>query len=258
MDLKNINQKVNEIIVEVGTYIKQQQGKVKSKEISDKSLNNLVSYVDKTAEEMLVESLSTIVPEAGFLTEEETVVQSKKSLRWIIDPLDGTTNFLFGLPIYSVSVALAQDEDILVGVVYIPELDELFSATKNGGAFLNNRPIYVSRTKTVEASLAATGFPYYRFENIERYMAMLEKYMKTTRGVRRMGSAAVDLVYVACGRFDFYFEFDLNSWDVAAGLLIIAEAGGKTSNFEGAGSAFSGKEILASNKILHCFLLEKL
>ena len=257
MNLKNISQEVNEIVLKVGAYIKQEQGKVKSKEISDKSLNNLVSYVDKTAEKMLVENLSKIVPEAGFLTEEETVVQSKKALRWIIDPLDGTTNFLFGLPIYSVSVALTQDEDVLVGAVYIPELNELFYATKNGGSFLNSQSINVSKTKTVEASLVATGFPYYRFENMERYMTMLEKYMRTTVGVRRLGSAAVDLVYVACGRFDFYFEFNLNSWDVAAGLLIIKEAGGKTSNFEGSGSAFSGKEILASNGIIHDFLLDK-
>jgi len=153
-------------------------------------------------------------------------------------------------------VALAQDEELLVGAVYIPELDELFSATKNGGAFLNNQPISVSKTVTIAASLAATGFPYYKFEHLDRYMAMLEKYMRRTRGVRRLGSAAVDLAYVACGRFDFYFEFDLNPWDVAAGLLIVAEAGGKTSNFDGNSSAFSGKEILASNGTMHGVLVE--
>ena len=256
MDLKSISHQVNITIKDVGAYIKKERGQVKAKEISDKSLNNLVSYVDKTAEQMLVKALKKIVPEAGFLTEETTVAQDKKSLRWIIDPLDGTTNFLFGLPIYSVSVALAQDEDIWVGAVYIPELDELFSATKNGGAFLNNQPISVSKTVTIAASLAATGFPYYKFEHLDRYMAMLEKYMRRTRGVRRLGSAAVDLAYVACGRFDFYFEFDLNPWDVAAGLLIVAEAGGKTSNFDGNSSAFSGKEILASNGTMHGVLVE--
>jgi len=256
MELKIISQQVNQAVRAVGDYIKKERGLVKAKEISDKSLNNLVSYVDKTAEKMLVETLKKIVPEAGFLTEEKTVTQEDKSLRWIIDPLDGTTNFLFGLPIYSISVALAQDEDLLVGAVYIPELDELFSATKNGGAFLNSQPISVSKTITLAASLAATGFPYYKFEYMDRYMTMLEKYMRSTRGVRRLGSAAVDLVYVACGRFDFYFEFELNPWDVAAGLLIVAEAGGKTSNFDGTDSAFSGKEILASNGVMHGFLLE--
>ena len=250
MELKIISLQVNQAIREVGAYIKNERGLVKSKEISDKSLNNLVSYVDKTAEKMLVKALKKLVPEAGFLTEEKTVAQKEKSLRWIIDPLDGTTNFLFGIPIYSVSVALAQDEDVLVGAVYISELDELFSATKNGGAFLNNQPISVSKTITLAASLATTGFPYYKFEYMDRYLAMLEKYMRSTRGVRRLGSAAVDLVYVACGRFDFYFEFELNPWDVAAGLLIVAEAGGKTSNFDGTGSAFSGKEVLASNGVI--------
>ena len=256
MELKIISRQVNDIILNVGAYIKKERGQVRAKEISDKSLNNLVSYVDQTAEKMLVKALKKIVPEAGFLTEEKTVAQENKVLRWIIDPLDGTTNFLFGLPIYSVSVALAQGEEILVGAVYIPELDELFSATKNGGAFLNNQSITVSKTVTITASLAATGFPYYKFEYMDRYMALLEKYMRGTRGVRRLGSAAVDLAYVACGRFDFYFEFELNPWDIAAGLLIVAEAGGKTSNFDGTSSAFSGKEILASNGILHGFLLE--
>jgi len=256
MELKLISNQVNQIIQVVGAYIKKERGKITAKEISDKSLNNLVSYVDKTAEQMLVSALSQILPEAGFLTEEKTVKQESKSLRWIIDPLDGTTNFLFGLPIYSVSVALAQDEDILVGAVFIPELNELFSATKNGGAYLNNQLISVSKTKTISASLVATGFPYYRFEYMDRYIAMLEKYMRETRGVRRLGSAAVDLAYVACGRFDFYFEFELNPWDIAAGLLIVAEAGGKTSNFDGKSSAFSGKEILASNGVMHGILLE--
>lgn len=257
MQLVTISQQVNTLIQEVGRYIQQEQGRVKAKDVSDKSLNNLVSYVDKKAEISLVSGLRKILPEAGFLTEEKTTDQTDKPLRWVIDPLDGTTNFLFGLPIYSVSVALAQGEDVLVAAVYIPVLDELFSATKGGGAFLNSQRIVVSKTITLKASLAATGFPYYRFEHLERYMKMLTKYMTATRGVRRMGSAAVDLVYVACGRFDFYFEFDLNPWDVAAGLLIVEEAGGRTSNFDGTTSAFSGAEILASNGIMHGFLVEK-
>ncbi|HHB77742.1 MAG TPA: inositol monophosphatase [Saprospiraceae bacterium] len=257
MDLIEINQKVKAIIRQAGNYIKQERGKVKAHHITDKSLNNLVSYVDKTAELLLVKNLKEILPQAGFLTEEKTVAQDDKPLRWIIDPLDGTTNFLFGLPIYSVSIALTQDEEILIGAIFIPELDELFSATKNGGAFLNDRPIKVSRTQTIDTSLAATGFPYFKFEYMDFYMSLLEKYIRSTRGVRRLGSAAVDLAYVACGRFDFYFEMELNPWDIAAGLLIVAEAGGQTSNFDGTGSAFSGKEILASNKTLHHLLLEK-
>ncbi len=255
MNLKSISKKVNKIVKKAGLYIKSERGKVSNQDVSDKSLNNLVSYVDKTAEEILVEGLRKIIPEAGFLTEEETVKQDDNPLKWIIDPLDGTTNFLFGLPIYSVSVALADGDNLLIAAVYIPELEELFSATKGGGAFLNDKPIFVSKTKTIQTSLAATGFPYYKFEYMERYMTMLEKYMRSTRGVRRLGSAAVDLVYVACGRFDFYFEFELNPWDVAGGLLIVEEAGGKTSSFDGTKSALSGKEILASNGILHEWLI---
>ncbi len=257
MDLKKMSLKVGMLAQKVGAYIKNQRGLVTADKISDKSLNNLVSYVDKQAETLIVEGLKKILPEAGFLTEEATIEQEDKSLRWIIDPLDGTTNFLFGLPIYSVSIALVEGENILLGVVYIPELQELFSATKGGGAFLNNEAISVSKTQKLSESLVATGMPYYKFDHLERYMKMFYKYMKGTRGIRRMGSAAVDLVYVACGRFDFYFEFDLNPWDVAAGLLIVEEAGGKTSNFNGKKSALPAVEILASNGLLHEAVLEE-
>ena len=240
----------------VGAYIKNQRGLVTADKISDKSLNNLVSYVDKEAEKRLVKALKKIRPEAGFLTEEETIEQGTQSLKWVIDPLDGTTNFLFGLPIYSVSIALVDGEDILLGVIYIPELNELFSATKGGGSFMNGQSIHVSKTENLSESLVATGMPYYKFDHLDRYMKMFHKYLKGTRGLRRMGSAAVDLAYVACGRFDFYFEFDLNPWDVAAGLLLVEEAGGKTSNFNGQQSALPAEEILASNGVLHADVLE--
>ena len=247
---------VGALAQKVGIYIKNQQGLVTADKISDKSLNNLVSYVDKEAEKRLVKALQKILPEAGFLTEEATIKQDTKSLKWVIDPLDGTTNFLFGLPIYSVSIALVDGEDILLGVVFVPELNELFSATKGGGSFLNGQPIHVSKTKNLTESLAATGMPYYKFDHLDRYMKMFRKYLRGTRGLRRMGSAALDLAYVACGRFDFYFEFDLNPWDVAAGLLLVEEAGGKTSNFNGQKSALPAEEILASNGVLHSDVLE--
>ena len=138
---------------------------------------------------------------------------------------------------------------------YIPELNEMFHAYKDGGAFLNDKLIHVSKKDTLQNSLAATGFPYYKFEYMDRYMSMLDKYMRSTRGVRRLGSAAVDLAYVACGRFDFYFEFELNPYDVAGGLLILHEAGGQSSMFDGNGSALDAKEILASNGVLHDLLI---
>ncbi|MAY83671.1 MAG: inositol monophosphatase [Flavobacteriales bacterium] len=222
--------------------------------MEEKSLNSLVSYVDKTAEQMIVETLSELLPEAGFIAEEGTSDKVGDQYNWIIDPLDGTTNFLHGLPVYAVSIALQfqdededEDGDIVLGVVYEVNRDECFYSWKGGKAFLNNEEISVSKESNVKDSLFATGFPYYDYERIDSYFEVLKHLAQNSRGVRRMGSAAVDLAYVACGRFGAFFEYSLHPWDVAAGAFIVQQAGGEVFDFKGGDNWLHGKEILATN-----------
>lgn len=247
---------VAELCQSTGAFIRSQRNQVKEGQVEIKALNSLVSYVDQEAERRLVEGLQTISPEAGFLTEEETVVQDQKEWNWIIDPLDGTTNFLFDVPIFAVSVALYHKDDPQLGVVYEIGQDELFTAYKGGGAFCNGRPIRVSKEENLTKTLLATGFPYYDFDRIEEFNALLAHFYKNTRGIRRLGSAATDLAYVAAGRFDGYFEYGLSPWDVAAGILLVREAGGEVSDFKGKNKALFGKEIMASSKAIQKTLIQ--
>ncbi len=236
-----------EVVKNVGTFLKQELGKVTTEAIETKSLNSLVSYVDKTAEKQLVKGLGALVPDATFLTEEETVEQKDGVFRWIIDPLDGTTNFLHQLPFFSISVALQHHQKTILGIVLEVNRDECFYAWEGGGAFLNNKKINVSNSKTLAESLIATGFPYYDYDRIKPYFKTLDIFMNSTRGIRRFGSAALDLVYVACGRFDGFYEYSLNAWDVAGGAFIVEEAGGKVMDFSGGSNYLFGKEIIAVN-----------
>ncbi len=247
LDLEELCSDVIELSREVGIFIKVEESKVTIKDIEEKSLNSLVSYVDKTAEQKLVTELAKLLPEAGFIAEEGTSTKQGKNYNWIIDPLDGTTNFLHGIPTYSVSVALRHKNEIILGVVYEVNRDECFYARKGVKAFLNGVEIQVSQTKNLGDSLLATGFPYYDFEKIDDYFNLLKHLAKKTRGVRRIGSAAVDLAYVACGRFDAFFEYSLSPWDVAAGAFIVQQAGGKVSDFKSGQEWLFGKEIVASN-----------
>ena len=249
--LETICQKSCNVIKNVGVFLKQELGKVRTEAIETKSLNSLVSYVDKTAEVQLVEGLGALLPEATFLTEEETVEQKEGEFRWIIDPLDGTTNFLHQLPFFSISVALQHHEQTILGIVLEVNRDECFYAWKNGGAFLNGKEIKVSTTKAIGDSLIATGFPYYDYDRIHAYLKTLDYFMNGTRGIRRLGSAALDLVYVACGRFDAFYEYSLNAWDVAGGAFIVQEAGGIVVDFKGGNDYLFGKEIIAVNPNIH-------
>jgi myo-inositol-1(or 4)-monophosphatase len=245
--LQQLESDVKLLVLEVGDFIRQQVGNVKEEEITDKALNSLVSYVDETAEEKLVAGLSKLLPEATFLTEEGTVIAQKSYHRWIIDPLDGTTNFLFQLPCFSVSVALEEADEIVLGMVYEINRDECFSAWRNGGAFLNGQPIRCRENTELSHSLMATGFPYYDYQRMGDYFKAFTYFMEHTRGIRRWGSAAVDLAYVACGRFDGFFEYSLNAWDVAAGILLVQEAGGKVSDFSGGENYLFGQEMVATS-----------
>ena len=230
-----------------GNFIRKEGMSFDPNSIEYKGLNDMVSYVDKTAEKQLVRNLSKLIPEAGFTTEEKTINTKGEIYNWIIDPLDGTTNFIHGIPTYSVSVALYEYDQPVVGVVYEINRAEMFSAYKGGGAYLNNKEIRVSQRPVLSECLLATGFPYYQFDQQEQYMNLFAEMMQKCHGLRRIGSAAVDLAYVACGRFDAFFEYNLNAWDVAAGAYIVQQAGGQIMNFEGTEEFIEKRQILATN-----------
>jgi myo-inositol-1(or 4)-monophosphatase len=249
-ELEYICAKVVELAKAAGAFVKKEGEHFDIKKIEYKGAKDMVSYVDKESEQILVKGLSKILPEAGFITEEGTVERkTNHAVLWVIDPLDGTTNFLHGLPTYSISIALLQGDEVILGVVYEPNLNECFYAWKNGGAFCNNKKINVSPIKELNQSLVATGFPYSLLDNGKKYLKILGKFVDTTHGLRRLGSAAVDLCYVACGRFEGYYEFNLQIWDIAAGLLIVKEAGGTVTDYSGGNDYLYGKELLAAGGV---------
>lgn len=256
-DLKQLTRHANLAVLEVAAFLREEASRVQPGQVEEKHLNGLVSYVDRTAEEMLVERLSRLLPEAAFITEEETVEQTQVAdLQWIIDPLDGTTNYLYGLPHYSISVGLRAGNAMLVGIVHHVPNDELFFAWQGGGAWCNDLPIRASQRNTLRQALVATGFPYHNFSRAEGWFKVLRTLLAEGRAVRRYGSAALDLAYVACGRFDLFFEYGLNSWDVAGGALLVQEAGGKISDFQGGTDFVFGGEILACNPAIYAQALE--
>ncbi|TKC06749.1 inositol monophosphatase [Pedobacter polaris] len=230
-----------------GNFIRKEAMAFDANAIEYKGLNDLVSYVDKNAEKQLVRNLSKLLPESGFITEEDTVNTLGKTYTWIIDPLDGTTNFIHGVPTYAISIALYEENQPVIGVVYEINRGEMFFSFKGGAAYLNNKEIHVSKNANLSQSLLATGFPYYQFDKQPQYMQLFTEMMQKCHGLRRIGSAAVDLAYVACGRFDAFFEYNLNSYDVAAGAYLVQQAGGKVMNFSGGDEFLEAREMLATN-----------
>ncbi|MGI8892797.1 MAG: inositol monophosphatase family protein [Bacteroidia bacterium] len=247
MDLGKLCMEALRIAREAGAFIQKEAKDFTAKSVEYKGKNNLVSYVDKKAEDLIVEALTPLVQGAGFIAEEDSERFKGEKYNWIIDPLDGTTNFVHGIPVYSTCIALMKDDDILLGVVYEMNLNECFYAWKGGGAWLNGSRIKVSETAELSKALMATGFPYYDYELMKEYMNVFEYCMRNTHGIRRLGSAAVDIAYVACGRFEGFYEYGLNAWDVAAGVCIVKEAGGKISDFSGGNNYIFGREIITSN-----------
>ncbi len=258
MKIDIITKQVVNLAKAVGLIIKSESKKFKASDIESKGIHNLVTYVDKQAEKTFVQELGLILPEAGFIAEEDSTLKTKKKYNWVIDPLDGTTNFIHGLPPYAISIALLDGEEPILGVIYEINLDECFYAWKGGPSYLNDREIHVSKTTVLNNSLIATGFPYYDYDKLPQYMELLSDLMKSTRGIRRLGSAATDLAYVACGRFDTFYEYGLNSWDIAAGILIVKQAGGTITDFKGGNNFLFGQEIIASNTETHKEMVEKI
>lgn len=256
--LAKITKEVEKIAREAGNFLMSELGKVKAGQIEEKSLNSLVSYVDRQTEEQIVEGLRSILPSAVFLTEEETVSQIKGDQRWIIDPLDGTTNFLFGLPCFSVSIALEAAGELVLGVVYEPNRQECFSAWQGGGCWLNGQAVATRKNTQLTQSLLATGFPYYDYSRMEAYLELFKDLAQNTRGIRRWGSAAIDLAYTACGRYDGFFEYSLNAWDVAAGVVLVREAGGMVTDFSGAQGFLQNGEIVAGSMAIQQELVKRI
>jgi myo-inositol-1(or 4)-monophosphatase len=246
----------SEYVLEAGKFINDQLNRFSSSDIITKDRNSLVSYVDKEAERILVKGLSKVLPEALFITEEDTVANNMDAeLTWIIDPLDGTSNFLHHIPHFAVSVGLKQGDQIVCGLVLSVVSGELFTASLGHGAYLNDKLIQVSQTDKVENAVIATGFPY-QVKDEQPLMNTLSELMLRARGIRRFGAAALDLAFVAAGRFDAYYETSLNAWDVAAGVLLITEAGGQVADFRNGPDYLFGGNIAATNGRIHEELMQ--
>lgn len=256
--LKDHLLRVEKLCREVGEFQMQHWQMVKSQDIADKGLNQLVSFVDQESEQRLMAGLLEILPGSCFIGEEFNPDYTLgEEPTWIIDPLDGTTNFLHGLPIFAVSVALHDAGKTQLGVVHAPAMGETFTATLGGGAHRNGVAMKLEGEPTLSQSLIATGFPYCDFEKMLPYLELLSDLMRSTHGLRRMGSAAIDLAYTAAGKFDAFYEMGLAPWDVAAGALLVEEAGGIVSNFSGESSVLFQREILASHPALALELLQR-
>jgi len=258
MDLEKIEKGVIDICREVGEFIQQEGASFDRSRIEQKNVfNNLVSYVDKESEKKLVKTLGKLLPQAGFITEEGTVEQSKEhEYNWIIDPLDGTTNFLHGVPLYAISIGLTRNGKGVMGVIYDICQQQCYHANENSPAFLDDEIIKVSAIPTLSESLLATGFPYYHFDKRDDYLDIIKEFLNETHGIRRLGSAAMDLAYVACGKLEGFFEYNLHPWDVAAGTVIVQQAGGKISDFKGGNDFLFGNQFCASNTLVHDEMLK--
>jgi len=242
-----------------GDLIARYSSRVDTLTITPKGRNDFVSEVDKQAEREIIAILQKAYPSHGFLGEEggrQNSALGKSEFMWVIDPLDGTTNFLHGFPQYSVSIALLHKGKLECGVVYDPNRQELFTAKRGAGAMLDNRRIRVSKQKSYNGALLGTGFPFKDQRHMDAYLAIFKDFMKDTAGVRRPGSAALDLAYVACGRYDGFWEFGLKPWDMAAGALLIQEAGGIVTDLEGGDPYMMSGNILAATTKLHPLMLE--
>lgn len=220
-----------------------------------KDLNDYVTEADRRAQALAIEVLTDAFPDYDVLAEEGAALAQEAPVadghRWIVDPIDGTTNFMHAVPPYAVSIALQREEQIVVGVVLEVSAGDLFAAVRGDGAYLNGAPIAASRAGAMREAVVATGFPYRVFEHLERYGSVLMDVIRSAQGVRRHGAASIDLARVAAGRFGAFFETGLKPWDVAAGSLLVEEAGGRVTDYEDSGSFLFGGQILATNGALH-------
>ncbi|MFY0674954.1 MAG: inositol monophosphatase [Bacteroidia bacterium] len=259
MNLENITSRVIEICREVGAFIASERKSFSESLVKVKGakVHDLVTHVDLESEKRLITSLKGLVPKAGFITE-ETNSNYKEGLNWIIDPIDGTTNFVQGVPHYCISVALVQSKEHLIGVVYDVANNDMYYTWKDAPSYCNENIISVSKKNKLRDALIATGFSVKDNSKLNENLALLKLWIEETRGIRRLGSAALDLCYVASGVFDVYYETNLSAWDVGAGALIVKNAGGSVSDFIGGNQYLYGNEILATNGEIHQLVITKM
>ncbi len=253
--MENLCKKTIRIAREVGEYLKSEQLSLKKKDIELKGTRDYVTYIDMEAENKLVKGLKEILPNCGFLTEEETVEFEEREYTWIIDPLDGTTNYVHGDSPYSVSIALKQGSQIILGVVFDPVANQMFNATSKGKAYLNDTLLEVSNHSSIKNAYVGFGIPYKLEERGEQILKnTIEQFHNTSFRIK--GSAALEICYVAAGISDTYFHSGLSSWDVAAGSFILECAGGKCTDFSGGDNYLFGRELVASNGIIHSDIMK--
>jgi len=256
MDYAAILRQIVPGIKAVGAWQVDTMNSVQLSDIQYKGSNDLVSFVDQESERRLKEILGAAFPLAAFIAEESAndVSNVGDGYYWVVDPLDGTTNYLHKIPLFAISIALVYQKQPVLGCIYEPNLQECFTAAQGLGAQLNGKDIRVSGIQDLQKSLIVTGFPYYDFSYADRYFNFLKHLTKKTHGIRRLGTAATDLAYVACGRFESFFEVNLKPWDVAAGKIIVEEAGGTVVNFTGGPDVVFKGEIIASGACHEAFL----
>lgn len=233
-----------------GDLIQRSSLNIEKLTVDQKSRNDYASEVDRAAEQEIIKVIRTAFPDHGILAEESGETKGN-DYTWIIDPLDGTTNFLHGFPHYAVSIALKNKNKLEIGVIYDPTRDELFTAERGGGAMLNNRRIRVTKQNTMRGALIGTGFPFKTMENIEPYLGMFKAVCADAAGIRRAGAAALDMAYVACGRLDAYWEIGVKEWDIAAGVLLVQEAGGVATDFSFNDKYLQSGNIITGNPKMH-------
>lgn len=241
-----------------GEIIRERIGNLSDDEIAKKSVSDYVTEVDIQSEKTIIEHIKKHFPAHQIMAEESSNDYKRAEYLWIIDPLDGTTNFIHGFPVFAISLALLYRGELILGVVYDPSRQDLFYAEKGSGAFLNGQTIKVSSITEPALSLIATGFPFRNKQYIDSYIKIFHSLLYSVSDLRRAGAAAIDLAYVACGRVDGFFEFALSPWDVAAGSLLIKEAGGVVSDFEGGDEYLKTGHIIAGNQVIHSFLVKKI
>jgi myo-inositol-1(or 4)-monophosphatase len=256
MDLNRVGEQVIQLTYKIAEYISKERKSFSISKVESKGLHDLVSYVDKQSEKQLVDGLRKIIPNSGFITEEKTANNNNEDYIWIIDPLDGTTNFIHNLYPYAISIALQYKQETILGVVYELGADEMFYSWKGISAFCNKKEINVTSTKTMNDGLIATGFSINDFDRLEKHLKVAADVIKKSHGLHRHGSAATDLVYVAAGRFDGFFEYGLSVWDVAAGVFILQQANGVVSDYLGKNNYLYGREIVVGTKQVHKELLD--
>lgn len=233
---------------DVAEFIRTEMEQVQQSDIETKHINSLVTYVDKNAEIKIVDFLKKLLPVAGFITEEDTITQKQEELVWVIDPLDGTTNFIYKIPHFSISIALMYKGRPILGIVYDVMLKVAYTAAKGNGTYENDRQVFVRNNENTLDAIVVTGFPYKRApEMMDKSLQMIRYCIDHCRGVRRLGSAALDLAYVASGKLDLYYENTLNVWDLAAGVLLVTEAGGLVTDYQGGKSYLNNGSIIAAN-----------